>query len=368
MNIRPTLFAIPVLFAGLIAAAACSSSTNSSGGGGGGSGGGGGGGGGTGGEACTELGDCCDSLPSSSQSECKTIATAGNEANCTTNLATAVTGGYCTTIGTSSGSGSSHPSSGTGSTGGSGTGSHSGSGTGGGGAGTCASPSTKLPAGFVPPTGVLPTGCTSAEVQALGTCQETQPTTDAAINACESNVYAADGNFNNCGNCIFGTQVAPGEPIPATFGYFIIGGVYATLGDDTSIYGVNFGVNFGGCVIGADPVGGLKCGQDIMAQEACEFAVCLPLCAVTQAASMTQAGFNDFSTCVAAADKGACATYVTAQDTDCKALVNDAGTGPYDKCANLYNLDEGFVDGGKPTTTTEANLIGLICGGSDAGF
>jgi len=368
MNLSRSLFALPVVFIAAITAQACSSSspsgsssTSTSS---------------TPTGSCATLEACCPELPATSVSACQTIATANVTANCATNLMNAQAAGLCKA---GSGTGSSSTTS-TVSTSGttsgvttSGTisGSKSGSTTAAG--GSCTTPPTTLPAGFVPPTSVFSQanpgmGCTPAEATAYGTCQATPPTTDAGENSCFNNLVVADGNFNNCGNCIFGTQVAPGEPIPATFGYFIIGGVYATLGDDTSIYGVNFGVNFGGCVIGADPVGGLKCGQDIMAQEACEFAVCLPLCAVTQAASMTQAGFNDFSTCVAAADKGACATYVTAQDTDCKALVNDAGTGPYDKCANLYNLDEGFVDGGKPTTTTEANLIGLICGGSDAGF
>jgi hypothetical protein len=233
--------------------------------------------------------------------------------------------------------------------------------------GSCTNPPTTLPAGFVPPTGILGTGCTAAETSAWGACLASPPTTDAGNNACFANISEPDGNLNTCGNCIDGTQVVPGEPIPATWGYNIIVGIFGTLGDDTSLYGVNFGPNFGGCIIGADPAG-KQCGLDAMALQACELAVCLPLCAVPEADENSPTAFNDFETCQTAADKGACSKYLSAEQTDCGKIVTDAGKDPVSKCADLYNLDVGLVDGGKPTGAQQADLIGLICGGADAGF
>jgi len=65
---------------------------------------------------------------------------------------------------------------------------------------------------------------------------------------------------------------------------------------------------------------------------------------------------------------GACAQYITAAQSDCGKIQNDAGTDAVSKCFDLFNLDEGFVDGGKPTATQQAAAIASVCGGADAGI
>ena len=318
------------------------------------------------GTGCSALAACCPSLPGASVATCDQIVSAGNVSACDSNLATAVSAGYCgggTGTGTGVGTGT-----GTGGGTGTGTGTGTGSGTGTGTTGTCANPSTTLTPGFVPPVGIIGSGCTKAETQGWGTCLASFPTTDAGINVCDAYISVPDGNFNTCGNCVEGTTIIPGQPIPASWGSDIIGAVYGTLGDEGSLYLVNIGANFGGCVVGADPVAGRTCGLAAMAVEACEFAVCLPLCPVPEADVNNPGAFNDLVACTKAADNGACASYIATETSACQAIVNAQGTDPVSKCNVLTNVDNGVPDAGTATAAQEEDLIGLICGGVDAGF
>ena len=48
--------------------------------------------------------------------------------------------------------------------------------------------------------------------------------------------------------------------------------------------------------------------------------------------------------------------------------MNAQGTDPVSKCNALTNVDDGVPDAGTATAAQEQDLIGLICGGVDAGF
>jgi len=369
MNLRRNLFALSVVFSAAVTAAACSSSSSTPSGGNDAS---------TGGTAaaCTTLAACCGTggMPAATTTQCSGVATAGNATNCAATYSAAQTAGYCKTATTGSGTGTTGTGTGTG-TGNPGTGTgtgHPGTGTGTGTTGsgtgttggtTCANPPTTAPVGFTPPTGIIGSGCTSAETTALGGCAVA--TTDAGQNACDTTLTAGaatDGGANACGNCYL-TFLIPGQPFPAKWGYELILGVEATAGDPTSAYEVNAGPNAGGCVMAADPAKGTACGMDLMALNACEFAVCLPLCAIPQSST----DFSSLQNCTSAVDTGACASYLAKAKADCAGESTATGTGPYDKCIALINQDINQGDAA-PTATSESALIGLLCGGADAGF
>ena len=344
---------------------------------------------GTTGAGCAGLVGCCAALGGTAAAACFSVVGQNVAATCNAELSAYEATGGCARTGTGTGTGTftgtgtgtgmltgtgtgtgtfTSTGTGTGSFTGTGTGTetgtHTGTSTGG---PTCASTPSSIPAGFVPPTGIYGSGCTKAETLALGACEASPPTTDAGMSTCNAAIEAPDGALNTCGQCYDGTTVVPGQPIPAEWGFNVIAAIYGTLGDSSTLYGVNIGANFGGCVIGADPVAGKKCGLDGMAAVACELAVCLPLCAVPFADANNSGAFDAISACFNAADSGACSPYINAQSTDCKALIKDGGSDPVSKCESLYNIDQG-LDGGTATAIQQADLLGLVCGGVDAGF
>jgi hypothetical protein len=221
----------------------------------------------------------------------------------------------------------------------------------------------------VPPTGVIGAGCTTAETEGWGACEATPAdfNTDAGYNKCVSYISVPDGNFNSCGQCVQGTAIEPGVAIPSEWGFDIVAVVYGALGDESSLYGVSWELNFGGCLVNAGGSSVRQCGLDVMAVSACELATCLPLCAVPEADANNPGAFNDLIACTAAADNGACASYVAAERSACASADLDAGVG--EKCTALFDKLEP-PDGGAPSTSGSvwAELIGLTCGGVDAGF
>jgi hypothetical protein len=178
---------------------------------------------------------------------------------------------------------------------------------------------------------------------------------------------APDGSLNSCGNCIQGTILEPGVATPSSFAAEIAFAAYGTLGDMSTVGLYGDGPNFGGCILAADPVNGKACGIDLMTITACEFAVCLPVCTVTNGGA-SQSDYAALSGCIQAADSTSCASYITKLQTDCPTLSNDSGTGVFDKCAKLANIDGGDTEAGVATATTETDLFGLMCGGADAGI
>ncbi len=178
---------------------------------------------------------------------------------------------------------------------------------------------------------------------------------------------APDGSLNGCGTCVQGTILEPGQPTPASWSAEVGFAPEATAGDPMSLFAAfGDGPNFGGCVLAADPVNGKQCGIDLMTITACEFAVCLPVCAVP--GGSTHPDFTALSACISAADSTSCASYISALKTDCAALSNDSGTGVFDKCAKLSNIDSFDTEAGVATPTTETDFLGLLCGGADAGI
>jgi hypothetical protein len=140
-----------------------------------------------------------------------------------------------------------------------------------------------------------------------------------------------------------------------------------------SLYGANFGPLFGSCILGSGDAAAAACGKDWLAFDYCRFAVCEPLCPVTMAdlfsnSTTTPADVADFVTCLKAAEAGACNQYEMKAQTDCAAVINDAGTDPVSKCNTLLNLDDNEIDGSKPTAASQTALIGAVCGGADAGL
>lgn len=263
----------------------------------------------------------------------------------------------------SSGSGSSGSSSGSG-TGGSGTGSSSSDG----GAGTCAAPPSSPPAGFAPPLNIFGTGCSAAQTTALGQCAVA--TTDAGQNACDDTLSqgAPDGHVNSCGEC-FITPIPPVGNSSTDWGYDLYVFFEPKLGDSADAFPEPYGPNLGGCVMGADKsAAGQACGKDIMAVTACELATCLPLCPVANTAPLNQAQVSAFLACTHTVDEGACQSYVTSANTDCAGESNASGTGPLDQCSALISQDEGRSADAANTAASNSALIGLLCGGNDAGF
>jgi hypothetical protein len=208
-----------------------------------------------------------------------------------------------------------------------------------------------------------------AEATGWGACVETTPTTDAGTQTCDSYVSSPDGANNSCGNCIFSQPIVPGTQVPTTVGLNLTGALYGTLNDQSTLYGaVNFGPTFGACVLGVagSNATATKCGQDDIAFEYCRFSICLSLCAVPEADLNSSAqpppqSVQDLITCLQDTASGACASYANAEKTDCAGFDGGSLVG---QCASIYDLDEGLVDGGQATATTQAELIGAVCGGS----
>ena len=366
MKASRLFFALPILATAALAAQACSSSSNN-----------GGGGGATG--SCLALQSCCSALTGSFATQygaqCTAAVTAGNQSTCASDLTTFEGANACTATG-SSGTGTGVGGTGSG-TGGSGTGtgtggSGTGSGTGGGTQGACSAPSTTLPAGFAGPTGIVGSGCSAAQTTALGGCDVA--TTDAGQNACDTTFTtgAPDGSVNSCGSCYF-TQILPVGAQPTQWGYDFLIVFEPTVGDtNQNDWGaLNLGPNLGACVAGADKSAtGQACGKALMTLNACEFAVCLPVCPVSgiNSNNPSTTDIDAFFSCNQAADMGACATYVTALQTACATEVNDAGTGVYDKCLALTDQNIGLDGSPAATAASNSAAIGLVCGGADAGF
>jgi len=199
------------------------------------------------------------------------------------------------------------------------------------------------------------------------------PTTDAGIQSCLSNIFNADGNINNCGVCIEGTQILPDAPIPSQWGLETIVGIEPTVGDSNpaDLTPVNAGFNFGACVLATGDANAKACGIDDLTVTACLFSVCLPLCAIPAAelnnpTSTTYAALNACED-AAASTGGACASYIAKEKTDCAVGRVDGGTDPISKCLALYDRDSDF-DAGSSTAASESQIIGAVCGGIDAGL
>jgi hypothetical protein len=384
MNLRRYLLALPVVFAAGATAAACSSSSNSTTPTGDASMGGG--------TACTELLACCNTLTSSADMSTKTMcdtAAGGTSASaCTMDLAALVKAGYCGTTPPGSGSSTVPPGSGSSTpppSSGSGSSPHSsGSGSSGGNTGTCASPATTLPSSFVAPTGVASnTSCTSSQTAALSQCNltETADTNhdggyvpDAELSSCNAYLANPDGSPNSCGTC-YETNIEIGQPMPTQWGYDIVFGVLPALGDTAGQYYLNYGINEGGCIYAAAKAAGNatveKCGLDIMAINACELALCAPVCpvAISDAGALNTDQVNALVSCLEDVQNGAaCQTFITAYETDCEGAYPEAGNGIGQQCDALLNQDEGADGSPVATEASQAALLGIICGGADAGF
>ncbi len=222
------------------------------------------------------------------------------------------------------------------------------------------------------PTAVIGSGCTGPQAQQFATCFAT---TDAGLNAAcgdTGSLGAPDGSLNACGQCIEGTVLVPGEPVPPEWGFELLVTLVPALGDVADGYTVNMGPELGACVYAAGGAEGHACGLDLMAADACTYSLCDPLCPVPQPA--TPSGpFNEealaaLQNCFSAVAMGACAEFVTKEETDCAALHNISGTGPLDVCQRLVGQADQNPDAGPATAAGYLQLIELACGGGDAGF
>jgi hypothetical protein len=244
---------------------------------------------------------------------------------------------------------------------------------------TCASPPTTLPTGFTPPTGVIGTGCTAADVQAYSQCEVTAAANTAPY--CETwfTQGAPDGTFNDCGQCALGTVVAPGVNPPALLGWDLVVAIQPSLGDTAGEYDLGFGPEIGVCVYSAGGEPAHSCGLDLMALDACSAEICATYCAIPSpgdAGILDSAAVNALDGCldIVSAPGGACGRYATASNADCMPFTNTQGTGVYDKCGRLIeqfsNVGgmELIPDAGPATAQGVAQLLELACGGGDAGF
>ena len=227
--------------------------------------------------------------------------------------------------------------------------------------GTCASPPTALPSSFVPPTGIVGTGCSTAEINAEAACDVA--TTMAGQDACNNTLTAgsgSDGGLNSCGECIEAAAIEAAGTT-TTWGPLEFIALEPSVGDATDQFFVNAGFNFGGCIIGKSPSAGLACGLDEQAADACAYEVCLPLCAVPDTNPLNQADVNALFECVntVEAEGGACAEFITRAQADC-APVADV----FNSCVALYDQDSQIGDAGAPTKSSEAEYLTLVCGGN----
>jgi hypothetical protein len=187
-------------------------------------------------------------------------------------------------------------------------------------------------------------------------------TTDAGQNACDGILNSADGAFDSCGQCYY-TWVPPVGNGPDKWGFEVLIGLEPSVGDSADTFYVEDGLNLGGCVIANATLShGQACGLDIMQLTACEIAVCGPLCAVPNPGPgnpLDQTAVTALENCWSAADQGACATYYNNADTDCSSPTPAA----YYTCNSLVAQDEGAPDAAAPTSTSESQLLGQLCGG-----
>ncbi len=187
-------------------------------------------------------------------------------------------------------------------------------------------------------------------------------TTDAGQNACDTlfEVGAPDGSLNTCGACAEATVLVPGQAGSATWGLYVFYGFETVLGDTTpaDLNYLNLGYDLGACIL-AESSSAAACGLDVMGQEACIAAVCLPLCILPE--NYTQDDITNFQNCEDTAAVGACSAYTTAANSDCG---SGAALTAYNTCNALVNQD-GFVnDAAPPTSSSEEQLINLVCGGT----
>jgi hypothetical protein len=229
-------------------------------------------------------------------------------------------------------------------------------------------------------------GCTAQQVQEEAACLTSN--TDAGVNACDDLPFvgAPDGAVNSCGACLGDDTFIPVTGnAPAQWG-LNFGVILTSAVGDTNpadLQAVTVGYNPGACIWAADPTNATvrKCALDQMALEDCVFSICLPLCPVdlTGADGDIDAQINALYGCENATVMGACAGYNTAANTDCAALSNTDMTGVVNRCGNLENQDENtpedemsnggmpLADAGTATLASEETLLGLVCGGYDAG-
>ncbi len=234
---------------------------------------------------------------------------------------------------------------------------------------SCVAPPGTVPPGFAPPTGVVGSACSPAEATTLGDCVLGA---DAGENACTDAVTADGGAPNACFDCLY-THVPAASNGPSLWGSYLQVELEPAADDAADAFLFNLGYNLGGCILGASAPSssGAACGLDMMQLDACQFAVCVPLCPVPDPGAgepVSASALAALDACFDATETGACSAYYSAAVRDCAPL-EDAGAGSaFGRCVALIAEDNGDPDAGAGTPASEAALIGLTCGGVDAGF
>jgi hypothetical protein len=191
---------------------------------------------------------------------------------------------------------------------------------------------------------------------------------DAGETSCTDAVTADGGGLNACYDCLY-TDIPVTGNGPTSWGAYLVVAVEPEVGDVSGQFLVDLGYDVGGCIFASSP-SARACGLDIMQFDACSFAVCLPICAVPNPGAgepIAPEALAALDGCFAATQEGACRAYASAAAIDCAPLKAAGPTGVYARCQALVAEDDGEPDAGAPTEATVAELVGLICGGADAG-
>jgi hypothetical protein len=237
----------------------------------------------------------------------------------------------------------------------------------------CTKPPSSLPDAFAPPTGIFPAACSDEELALFASCLVAP--SDAGQSAC-ANLMNPDAGDDSCAACLGSTVVVPPttDGIPE-WGLRIITGIKQSLDAGAATLDLPLEFNEGACIIGMTAntpaaTTGRKCGLDVMALEACEFAVCLPNCPIDISGAAVQDQAASFEACTIDVDDGACASFLTQEMQDCAVLFADASTSVGDECAGLVATDNNLPGSNRtPMATMQSELLLLetVCGPGGVG-
>ena len=295
--------------------------------------------------SCTLLDQCCGRVPSVDVTSCEGVAHTGTPTQCAQSLSEYQAAGYCPT--------SAPPDAGRG-------GSND---TGGGGGldgptttGSCGQPSSTL-TGFTPPQQALQGNCTMTETTGGAQCLVNHGEgTDAEASYCKTFLEGLDAGFAGCDTCLVGPPLVPGQPVPTSWGAEISFEVYGKLDDESTLSLYSF-PSLGACLaVTQAGTSSSECGAALIAAEACDLYVCLPLCAI----SAPMSGLGEFGDCLSAASLGACASYTMMASGLCSGVPD---SGPSGVCNSLVDQ----VTTGQ-NLMAEEQLLGAVCGGFPSGF
>jgi len=280
--------------------------------------------------ACTLLAECCAQMPpGSSATACEEVVAMGLSSSCSSELSAYESTDACGGIGPGTGTGT-------------GTGNHTGTTTQTGtNTGTISSSTSTGP---VCTPHALPTNFQFRSIGLeSGACTSVQ---DEGINTCLSmGTSCSTYDTGTCGTCVFNSFTNNSW---GPFAFITASGAGAV---QLPFY------NTAGCVLKVNPTA-TACATAINQAFECEIEACLAYCPVASSTDTTGEdallGTSTTTGCLGDADTGVCASYISAENTECAAFQTDAGA--EGRCDALM----GATDVGP--------YIALFCGGEDAGI